>query len=225
MDCFGVQKNMSENEFRVGEKDKDRAFSYYDQGAMHYNENVARGLLVHFRNRERNAILRFARLSESSGQKVIDVGCGGGFYSREAKRYQHHVSAVDFSPGMVDSVKSYVDAAWVADVETLSCKEKYDIVICSGVLDFVLNPEKAFANLVQLVSPKGRLVLQVPRSGLLGWIYRLEKKFAKMNVNLYSLDWFSVHAQKYGFQLVSYHYPLPYNMVLLFEKDHSSRSR
>ena len=66
---------------------------------------------------------------------------------------------------MVKRLEGLVDKAEVADIETIPTQQKYDRVICAGVLDFVLKPETAFTNLCQLVSPQGRLIVLCPRKG------------------------------------------------------------
>ena len=129
-----------------------------------------------------------------------------------------HVSAMDIAPGMVQGMKCQVDEAWLGDIETHHCAQTYDIVICSGVLDFVMRPDLAFRNLAGLVAPEGRLVVNAPRAGLTGWIYRLEKRLLRVEVNLFALDWFAQEAEKHGLQLRRFNHPLPTNRALLFER-------
>jgi 2-polyprenyl-3-methyl-5-hydroxy-6-metoxy-1,4-benzoquinol methylase len=149
---------------------------------------------------------------------MIDVGCGGGFYALAAQKAGLHVSAMDIAPGMVQGMKRQVDQAWLGDIETHHCAQTYDIVICSGVLDFVMRPELAFRNLAGLVGPEGRLVVNAPRAGLTGWIYRLEKRLLRVEVNLFALAWFEQEAEKHGLQLRRFTHPLPTNRALLFER-------
>jgi 2-polyprenyl-3-methyl-5-hydroxy-6-metoxy-1,4-benzoquinol methylase/uncharacterized membrane protein YbhN (UPF0104 family) len=208
----------SANEFRVRPIDKHRAIEYYDGLSGHYDENAGRGLLKFMRARERRAILGFARLDEAPKKRMIDVGCGGGYYALSAKRAGLHVSVVDVAPGMIEVLKEKAHDARCCDIENLSLEQTYDIVICSGVLDFVLHPEIAFKNLAALIAPGGRLVVQAPRSGLFGWIYRAEKKLLRIEVNLFSLDWFETQAEKQGLILFDYSHPLPTNRVLLFQR-------
>lgn len=213
------ESSMQTRQFRVQNPDKKRAFQYYEDRSINYNERVEKGPFASWvRNRERNAVLGLAGLGEDPKNKMIDVGCGGGFYAKEAKKKGLHVSAVDFSPGMIERLKGIVDCCWVDDIETLHADSTYDIVICSGVLDFVLHPEIAFSNLASLVNADGKLVIQVPRAGLLGWIYRMEKRFARIDVNLFSVTWFSEQARKHGLRVVACRHPLPHNMVVAFER-------
>lgn len=200
---------------RVQEPDKMRAIAYYNGLAAQYNETVTRGFLARLRERERSAILEFAKLEDPTRQTMIDVGCGGGFYALEAKRNQKTVTAMDLAPAMLDGLREKVDHVVIGDIEQTRLPEAYDIVICSGVLEFVISPEQAFENLAALMPKQGRLVIQVPRSGFGGWFYSLEKRFSKVNVNLFSWAWFEAQASRHGLHLTGRAEPLPHNMVAL----------
>ncbi|MGE0616363.1 MAG: lysylphosphatidylglycerol synthase domain-containing protein [Bacteriovoracia bacterium] len=208
--------------FRVGENDKKRAAEYYESLSGDYNGAVERGLLAKFRARERGMVLGYADLygkyDAIKKKTMIDVGCGGGVYALEAKRAGMRVCATDFAPGMVERIRPRVDEAYVSDIESLPVTKQYDVVVCAGVLDFVLDPTKAFGNLCQLVAPGGRLVVMVPHHSLGGLIYRVEKFFAKMKVNLYSVKWMREQARHHGLELVSYAHPLPTNVAVLFTR-------
>jgi 2-polyprenyl-3-methyl-5-hydroxy-6-metoxy-1,4-benzoquinol methylase len=203
--------------FLVREIDKSRAITHYHRLSDRYDRAVTRGPLRYLREREHQAVLRFARFDDRSKATVLDVGCGGGVFSLAAKRAGLHVSSVDLAPGMVQKIGGQVDEAWVGDVETLQLPRRYDIVICSGVLDFVLNPEVAFENLAALVAPGGRLVVNAPRSGPWGWIYRMEKAALGIRVNLFSRAWFERQSQRCRIRLRDTIRPLPTNEVVLFE--------
>jgi SAM-dependent methyltransferase/uncharacterized membrane protein YbhN (UPF0104 family) len=203
--------------FRVTEKDKARALHHYASVATHYDEVAGRGPLARLRLREHAAVLRLSAF-QTPGQSMVDVGCGGGFYAREAKRAGLVVWAVDAIPEMVQRIAPLVDGVAVADLETLSLSREFDRVVCAGVLDFVLDPEKAFANLCAHVSADGRVVLLVPRTGPGGVWYRFEKAMIRVRVNLYSLRWFEEMGAASGFEVTAVAYPLFHNMVVCLER-------
>ncbi|MFN7683858.1 MAG: lysylphosphatidylglycerol synthase domain-containing protein [Oligoflexia bacterium] len=216
--AFNMTLKKKKSEFQVKPDDKFRAIAHYESLSQNYNSAVAKGPLKFLRLREQKAVFDLARLEDPSARTMIDVGCGGGLYALAAKKAGKHVTATDLSPGMIDRLKGKVDAAHVSDVESFSPGRTYDIVVCAGVLDFVLDPEAAFSNLCNLVArDRGRLVVLAPRQGVGGWIYRVEKKFVKVHVNLFDEAWFRKHAQAHGLKLVSTRRPLPSNQVLLFE--------
>ncbi len=196
---------------------KARAIRHYQERAARYDRIVSRGPLRHLRQRERDAVLHLAGLEDPSKRTVIDVGCGGGFYSRAAKRAGKWVHAVDAAPAMVERVGPHVDVAEVADIETFAPPRTYDVVICCGVLDFVAHPEQAFDNLCRLCAPGGRLVVLLPRAGAGSLLYLLEKRLSGLGVNIYRREWLMHVARRRGLELTAHRQPLPFNMALLFE--------
>lgn len=196
---------------------KVRAVRHYDVRAPGYERLVSWGPLAALRRRERDAVLGLADLAGPARATVIDVGCGGGFYARAAKRAGKWVHAIDAAPGMVQRVRPGVDLAEVADLETFAPGRRYDVVVCCGVLEFVADRAGALDRLCALCAPRARLVLQVPRAGAWSAPYRLEKWLAGLPVALYTRDELVAGAARRGFALAGEAYPLPYNMVIAFD--------
>jgi uncharacterized membrane protein YbhN (UPF0104 family)/SAM-dependent methyltransferase len=207
----------SQSVFRVQQSDKVRALSHYEKSSAHYEADVKRGPLRFMRDRERASVLRLLGPLRA-GETFLDVGCGGGFYSLEAKRAAMLVCAVDAAAGMVDKLAREIDEAHVRDVETLQFDGRtFDRVVCAGVMDFVQEPNAAIVNLMRHVAPGGVLVILAPRTGFQGFYYRLEKFAVGLRVNLFSADWFAVAAANHGFLVTSLDLPLPHNLVVRLE--------
>ena len=204
--------------FKVQRSDKDRAIRYYHSLSSHYEHRVKWGILRYLRDRERKTILNLSHMNDPDLKTMVEVGCGSGFYSLEAKKVGLRVCAVDVVPEFIEQIASQVDEVHISDVETLALDKSYDLVVCAGVLDFVCNPAVAFKNLCALVNPGGRLMVHVPRKGWWGLYYRLEKHLAGIRVNLFSEKWFKQQAESQGLVLMEVVYPLPTNMALLFKR-------
>jgi 2-polyprenyl-3-methyl-5-hydroxy-6-metoxy-1,4-benzoquinol methylase len=200
----------------ISAESKSRAVLHYEAQADGYDRHVNWGPLRFLRRRERSAVLQLARLEDPAVRTVIDVGCGGGFYSRAAKRAGKWVHALDIAPGMIERLRAEVDEATVADLESLSLPRRYDVVLCCGVLDFVTRPEAAFERLCALCAPGGRLVVLVPRAGPGSFPYRFEKRLAGLRVNSYRRAWLAERAARHGLALAAAVHPLPTNQALLF---------
>lgn len=142
-----ILKRLTLEEFQVVDQDKKKALDYYDHISGHYDQFVSIGFLKWFRNREKRAILTLADL-DSSGT-LIDIGCGGGFYSIAAKKAGFQVTSVDAVPSMLEDLKDKVDQVLLADVENLKLDQQFDRVLCLGVLDFVVNPKQTIVHLCQ----------------------------------------------------------------------------
>lgn len=205
--------------FQVSAEDKVRAARYFQCHSAAYNRRVERGVLKHVRARERQALLALAEFDDPSVATMIDVGCGGGVYALAAKATGLHVTVVDVCPGMIDNLKGKVDQALVGDLECLGLEAQYDVVVCSGALDFVVHPEVAFANLCRLVLPGGRLVVQAPRTSVGGHVYSLGFKACfGFGMNLFTVPWLTRQAKRWGLTLVRSQKPLPHNLVALLRR-------
>ena len=194
---------------------KVEALSYFKKDLKRKHPLSEISFLKILRKIEREKVIQFSNLKK--GGTLIDVGCGRGYYSLQGMKAGMKVTAIDIFPELIRKLTGKVNTTLVGDVETLTLSKTFNRVICAGVLDFVLNPEKALSNLFRLTSPKGRLILLVPRTGIGGQIYRLEKNLSGFDVNLFSLDWLTLIAQKNSMRLVDVDYPLPHNLVASFE--------
>jgi SAM-dependent methyltransferase len=128
------------------------------------------------------------------------------------------VVAIDASPEMVAAVAARVDEVRTGDLEQLDLDGQYDCVLAIGVLDFVSEPREAMATLARLVGPGGRLVVLVPRTGLGGLYYRLEKRLSGFDTNLYTVRWLRERGRELGLDLVAARAPLPTNLAVRFDR-------
>lgn len=206
-------------DFRVSAQDKALAALHFESEADAYSGRAERGLRRHLSARERQALFDLAEFGDPSVATMIDVGCGGGVYALAAKAAGLRVTVVDVSPKMIRNLTGKVDRALVGDVECIHLAERYDVVLCSGVLDFVVRPEIAFRNLCELVQPGGRLVIQAPRASIGGYLYSLAAKARHgFRMNLFTVGWFTRQANQLGLQFVRSRRPLPYNLVVLLRR-------
>jgi SAM-dependent methyltransferase/uncharacterized membrane protein YbhN (UPF0104 family) len=203
-------------QFRVDARVKERAIAHYSRHGRGYQTAVDGGPLRVLRIMERRAVLQLARIR--AGERVVDIGCGDGWFALEAKRRGAQVVAIDASPEMVSAVAARVDEARVGDLEHLDLERQYDCVLAIGVLDFVSEPREAMANLARLVGPGGRLVVLVPRTGLGGLYYRLEKRLSGFDTNLYTVRWLRERGRALGLHLVAARAPLPTNLAVRFDR-------
>src|SRR5262249_51164447 len=162
-------------------EDKQRALRYYAIRSHSYGRSCEEGMLRSLRRKERKLMTRFAAFAP--GLTMIDVGCGPGFYALQAKRNGMTVCAMDAVSTMLDHLRDRVDQVYVADLENFPCELRYDRVVCAGVLDFVVDPERSFRRLSSLVAAGGRLVVLAPKEGLFTWLYSAEKRLAGIHVN------------------------------------------
>ena len=145
----------------------ETAISWHDSIAPAFRDGYVRSR--GFRDRLRawsTLIERYAR----PGDQVIDAGCGAGTLSFEAARVAAQVDGIDGAERMIDLARASAEERGIANVsfevalfETLSDRaERYDLALCSSVLEYLPDLATEIARLAALLRPDGRLILSLP---------------------------------------------------------------
>lgn len=98
--------------------------------------------------------------------KVLDVGCGNGNIAMQLGNSGHEVLGIDISSEAIIKAKqnnslSNVSFQHIA-VEDLAIENKFDVIICSEVLEHLYEPETVVHSLKQRLSNDGLLIITVP---------------------------------------------------------------
>jgi SAM-dependent methyltransferase len=122
--------------------------------------------------------VNFKKLKIRPGFKILDIGCGSGRHLAAAYGFrQIFVVGADLDHDDVcearqrlrfhDQIGEHGDGTWalsVADVTSLPFKTNYfDLVICSEVMEHVVDHQAAAGELVRVLKPGYNLVVSVPR--------------------------------------------------------------
>jgi len=114
----------------------------------------------------------FAPLAPRS---VIDVGCGTGHLLRltidRLAAVPERVVGVDHSEAGIQRARELFPAArWVvADLHTFQVDERFDLVICTEVLEHLQHPGRAVELLLSLCAHGGRVAITVPDGAEDSW--------------------------------------------------------
>lgn len=100
-----------------------------------------------------------------TGKTVADVGCGTGHLLKyiSTKMRPAYSAGFDFSEVAIEVAKTtFPEAQYqVFDLYNLLPK-KFDVIVCTEVLEHLLYPDRAMNNLIEMLNPNGVLLLTVP---------------------------------------------------------------
>ncbi|HVV74496.1 MAG TPA: methyltransferase domain-containing protein [Mycobacteriales bacterium] len=147
---------------------------------LQFDDNVARQLEKMYASRDavrRRGLVREA-LAVAPGERVLDVGCGPGFYLAElvpTVGAKGSLVGVDMSPAMLE-----IAAAKTAQHPNVELREgsalqipvddgDFDAALCVQVLEYVEDATAAIAEIRRTLRPGGRVVLWDVDWATLSW--------------------------------------------------------
>jgi SAM-dependent methyltransferase len=128
----------------------------------------------------------YQKLEMHSGERLLDLGCGGGRHAFEAARRGAKVIALDAGTDEVgkvrDTLGAMVDAGEITDPTGTGAVQgdalrlpfpdgSFDRIIAAEVLEHIPDDTDAMAELVRVLRPGGLMAVTVPRFGpeLVNW--------------------------------------------------------
>lgn len=109
--------------------------------------------------------------------RLLDVGCGCGFFLREAQARGWQVKGLDPSRESIDYLNAMLGPVGVAGtLENFDPGERYDVITMINVLDHLVDPWKDVNRAAALLRPGGLLYLRLPNGrfhmGLMRFLQR-----------------------------------------------------
>jgi len=110
-------------------------------------------------------------LNPNSNDKILEVGCGVGYFCELLNKYGAKVWGIDISSDSIDYCKNNIDGEFsIGDAESLAFEDKYfEKLLCTEVLEHVKNDKKALKEMYRVLKPNGCLVMTIPtQDGVFG---------------------------------------------------------
>jgi len=111
-------------------------------------------------------IEKFINKNNASGMKVLDVGCGNGNISRFIGSFGCEVLGIDISADTIREAQNQTSLQNVqfknTPAEELNVNEKFDLIVCSEVIEHLYQPTPVLQTLKNLLKPNGTLIVTVP---------------------------------------------------------------
>ncbi|MES2307873.1 MAG: class I SAM-dependent methyltransferase [Verrucomicrobiota bacterium] len=107
-------------------------------------------------------------------RKVMDFGCGiGSLGSFIKKNWGAEVTGITYSEAEAEKARNSIDHVEVCDLNDWIPNEsqKFDLVICSHVLEHLYQPKKLLFKIKSILAPGGILLVALPN--VLFWRQRL----------------------------------------------------
>lgn len=108
------------------------------------------------------------------GKKLLDIGCGGGFYLRICQKLGAVVKGVEPSPIAHARVTEAGFDVFHGTVESYETDDRFDVITANQVLEHVPNPVSTLSKMRDLLAPGGIIWIAVPNAACqwhrkLGW--------------------------------------------------------
>ncbi len=104
-------------------------------------------------------------LKKDKTKKLLDVGCGGGFFLKETEKFVSCVG-IDFSEEALNQAKKNCESKLVlGSALNLPFKNNsFDFIACLGSLEHFIDMEKALNEMNRVLKKNGKIIFYVPNS-------------------------------------------------------------
>lgn len=139
-------------------------------------------------------------------QKVLDAGCGTGWFSKAAAERGAQVTSMYIGPKLLEQVKKKCKSKRVVgSVMDMPFKaSSFDVVISSEVIEHVTHPNKALKEFFRVLKPGGTLIVTTPNRFWhfsLFWANILGVRPYQGLENWYTWDGLREELEKTGFKI------------------------
>jgi 2-polyprenyl-6-hydroxyphenyl methylase/3-demethylubiquinone-9 3-methyltransferase len=156
---------------------------YRRKGHIWWDEEQcgALNLLRFVMNPVRTAYFRrtidLVRAPGGTWQKVLDVGCGGGYLSEEFAKLGFEVTGVDPAEESLECARHHAEQAGLPIAYVPGSGERlpfgdasFDIVLCCDVLEHVDSPGRVLAEIARVLRPDGIFFYDTVNRTLASWL-------------------------------------------------------
>ncbi|MEM7170596.1 MAG: class I SAM-dependent methyltransferase [Pseudomonadota bacterium] len=97
-----------------------------------------------------------------TGGRLLEVGCGYGYFLREAEPYFDSRAGCEMSSGGAERAKHHADEVFIGGIEALRPGLQFDCVVALHVIEHIYHPKEFLLKIMDHLGPGGRLILSAP---------------------------------------------------------------
>lgn len=101
------------------------------------------------------------------GKNVLDVGCGPGHLSKAMRDQGNNVDGIEIDDDAIAIAKDRCNNVWKVNVERDPLpvpEENYDVLVFADVLEHMVWPDDALANLTKYLKKDGIIIVAIPNA-------------------------------------------------------------
>jgi len=148
---------------RPSEKEMQKKYNrkYYQRGI--FNENgTEKGIAKEMKKRS-GRVDEILRVSKKKKGKLLDIGCGPGFFIALMKKKGWEVKGLDLSGWAVDFAREKLGLdVYQGRIEEIEFKEKFDVITMYHLLEHLPDPLGSLKRVSKIITDNGILVIKGP---------------------------------------------------------------
>ena len=103
--------------------------------------------------------------------KILDAGCGPGFYAEQLKKFNENIICLDFTNIYENNESELLFC--LGSISSLPIKSNsIDLIYCLTVLQYIEDDANAINEFYRILKPKGKLLITVPTRRSPFWLIR-----------------------------------------------------
>ena len=140
------------------------------------------------------------QLIPPGARTVLDVGCGAGSLARSLKQRGAIVDGITISDAELEEARPFLRTGYLQNLEKglpTQISAKYDVVICSHVLEHICYPDKLLSDIKDVLVDNGHLIIALPN--ILHYKARIQLALGNFNYQSQGL-WDYTHFRWYTYK-------------------------
>ena len=142
-------------------------------------------------------------LNAKSDEKILDLGCGNGIFTKKILQTTQNVIGIDSSNCMVQAARENGIDAYQIDGEEIPFRNMFDAVFSNAVLHWIRNQDAVLNGVHKCLKPKGRFIGEFGGYGNISCLIEIIESVMETDsfFKAFSNPWYFPSTDEYGKKL------------------------